>query len=115
MTMFMTVAFRVFGSILMACIFLPFTIIIVIILFVVIVLLSRNYMKCTTELRRLNQLSSSPIISNVSETITGLTSISAFGIEGFMKKQFGERVELNNKAYMHESMVLRYMNFWVDM
>ena len=77
--------------------------------------LSGSYLKTTTELRRLSQISSSPIISNISETIIGLTSIRAFDIEEHMKTQFSDRVELNNKAYMHEAMTLRYMSFWMDM
>ena len=94
---------------------MPLTLIIVIILVVLIVMLAIGFVKTSTELRRLFQISTSPIISTVSEMINGLTSIRVFGKVQFMSENFDKRVQLNNSVYLHEAYVAVWMSVWLDL
>ena len=105
----MGVGFRVFGGIILACAVMPFTIVIVVLMVFFIAFLSKGYIRTSTELRRLFQISSSPIISTIAEMITGLTTIRVFQKTQFMLDNFNKNVEINNQVFVHEKFVSTWM------
>lgn len=111
---FMSIAFKLTGVIIMSCVIMPLTLIIVVILLVVIYLLAVGFIKTSTELRRLNQLSTSPIISTLAETINGLTSIRVFDKIDFFSVAYMDRIKVNNRVFLHEGYVQTWMTIWLD-
>ncbi|KAJ3291882.1 hypothetical protein HK104_005738 [Borealophlyctis nickersoniae] len=60
---------------------------------------ANQYLQASRELKRLESLSRSPIYSQFSETLTGVTTIRAYGAEERFLRQAREKVDGNHRAY----------------
>ena len=88
----------------------------VIILFIIIfVLIIRLYLKTSLELRRLELLSFSPILSNLSEFFNGLTTFRALKKTEYMNYKFNYNVDLLCNIMYHDRMCQAYINLIVQL
>ncbi|KAJ3136628.1 hypothetical protein HDU90_003004 [Geranomyces variabilis] len=61
--------------------------------------IARQYLSTSREMKRLESTSRSPLYSQFSETITGATTIRAFGAEERLLVQQRDKVDANHRAY----------------
>ncbi|KAJ3158315.1 hypothetical protein HDU86_003024 [Geranomyces michiganensis] len=61
--------------------------------------IARQYLKTSREMKRLESVSRSPLYSQFSETLTGATTIRAFGAEERLLMQQRDKVDANHRAY----------------
>ncbi|KAJ2158497.1 hypothetical protein GGF46_003735 [Coemansia sp. RSA 552] len=76
----------------------PFTIIAILML-VMYTMLAIYYLNATRELKRLDSISMSPLLSLFSELITGVESIRAFGVQNQYTLEAMNRVDTHNRPY----------------
>ncbi|KAI8826361.1 P-loop containing nucleoside triphosphate hydrolase protein [Chytriomyces cf. hyalinus JEL632] len=70
------------------------------IVFVYISVASR-FLACQREMKRLDSITASPIYSMFSETLTGASTIRAYGSDIRFKKENMKRVDTNHRAYIY--------------
>jgi len=61
------------------------------------------------QLKRLESVSRSPIYSHFSETVTGATSIRAYGVESKFILQSEQKVDFNQTCYYPSTVANRYL------
>ncbi|KAJ3406625.1 hypothetical protein HDU80_010830 [Chytriomyces hyalinus] len=70
------------------------------IVFVYISVASR-FLACQREMKRLDSITASPIYSMFSETLTGASTIRAYGADSRFKKENMKRVDTNHRAFIY--------------
>jgi len=71
-------------------------------------LLQRFYVATSRQLKRLESVSRSPIYSHFSETVTGASSIRAYGAESKFILQSEQKVDFNQTCYYPSIVANRY-------
>jgi ABC-type multidrug transport system fused ATPase/permease subunit len=71
MNTFLSIMFTFLGTFILLCVVSPFHLIIIIAFFILIFAYLKKYVLTTTELKRMNKISESPIISTLSELMNG--------------------------------------------
>ena len=73
--------------------------------------IARYYLKTARELKRIESVSSSPIYAHFGETLTGVSTIRAYGAEFQMTDEIQGKVDANHRAYFY----LFATNRWVEL
>jgi ATP-binding cassette subfamily C (CFTR/MRP) protein 1 len=94
---------------------LPYILILVAIFAVMLYFIMRKYMRTAVELRRLTQLSVSPLLNKVSETIGGVTTIRAYKQLQWMRDKYHRSLDLYTKTQLHERLSSVWVNFRLEM
>lgn len=102
-------AFLIMGSFIIAGIVTPFVIVIILINFIIFFWAMKKFLRTSTELRRLSQLSISPILSKVSELMNGRVTIRTYNSKDYLLKIWEEYHDLNKNIVFHE----RMSNIWL--
>ncbi|KAJ8331529.1 Transporter of the ATP-binding cassette (ABC) [Batrachochytrium dendrobatidis] len=76
----------------------PFLIIVLPVVFLYLVV-ARMYLNTSRELKRLESVSRSPIYAQFSETLTGVSTIRAYGAEDRFSTDNNEKVDLNHRSF----------------
>lgn len=111
---FFSIAFSFLGSLVLATIVSPVIAILLLISLIVIVKDFKKYFKTAVELKRINQLTASPLISICSEFIEGSTVIRSYGKKEMMLDMFREAVDLNNNAFFHDDASIIWIKLRVE-
>jgi ABC-type multidrug transport system fused ATPase/permease subunit len=69
----------------------------------------KKFVKTTTELKRLSQLSAAPMISLASEFIQGVTTIRNYGKNDQLLRKYVERADRHHACDLHEQIVGMWM------
>jgi ABC-type multidrug transport system fused ATPase/permease subunit len=77
------------------CIAIPAFLIPIIIMSIICIYVGINYVTCARELKRLESITRSPIFSNFTETVAGVTTIRAFGASQQFLKVMMESIDAN--------------------
>lgn len=72
------------------------------------------YVTTSRQLKRLDAITRSPIFSHFSETITGASTIRAYGATGRFEKQSNSKINLNNKCYWLSIIGYRWLGLRLD-
>jgi ABC-type multidrug transport system fused ATPase/permease subunit len=70
---------QILGALIVACIGSPFVLIAFVPVFVTFIFMQRYFRRSSREIKRLNAISRTPLLSLFAETLNGLTTIRAFG------------------------------------
>lgn len=87
----------------------PIVIIAILIAVIFIAIKFKQFVKTTTELKRLSQLSAAPMISLASEFIQGVTTIRNYGKNEQMLRKYVERADRHHACDLHEQIVGMWM------
>lgn len=71
--------------------------------------IQRFYVATSRQLKRLESVSRSPIYSHFSETVTGATSIRAYGVESKFILQSEQKVDFNQTCYYPSTVANRWL------
>ena len=72
------------------------------------------YRHSSRELKRLDSVSNSPIFSHFSETLQGLSSIRAFGVEEQFRRTNERQLDVNHRAYFMSNAVNRWLSLRLE-
>ncbi|KAI9004026.1 ABC transporter type 1, transmembrane domain-containing protein, partial [Gaertneriomyces semiglobifer] len=76
--------------------------------------IARLYVRTSRELKRLESVTRSPIFSHFSETITGASTIRAYGAETKFMTENHSRVDTNHRAFFYLWVANRWLGVRVD-
>lgn len=89
----------------MTSILSPIVIVVVFIVFAYIIVLFKRFVEVGTELKRLTQVTGSPVITLASELIQGVVTIRNYGKLQSMLDKYVERVDRHHSCDLHEQML----------
>ncbi|XP_015783925.1 multidrug resistance-associated protein 1 [Tetranychus urticae] len=91
--------FRTIVSIIVICLETTYLIVVIIVLGVVYILVQKFYISSSRQLRRIESVTRSPIYSHFSETVTGSTSIRAYGASERFTNEMYTRIDINHSSF----------------
>jgi len=111
---YMSMATRILSTVVVQAIILPFTLIGSIPIGFCYSIVQSFYRNSSRELKRLDATSKSPIYAHISETLSGLTTIRAYGGEQRFQQQCQKRIDSNNQAVYIANMINRWLGLRLD-
>lgn len=107
--------FTYIGSLVILCIASPLHIVLVLIFGIILMGRIGVYVKISTDISRLTKLASTPILSKISEVLTGYISIRSYGKKDFIWSQFIKNTDLLSNCDMHDRLFTFYMRVVIDL
>jgi len=108
-------AFNVIGGVVMNAIFVPYFIVPIVPVFILFVVIQRFFIASCRELQRLTCVTRSPVLAHVSQSLSGLATIRAFGSqERFMCECF-DKIDANQLPLMFYHTTNIWMGLRLDM
>ncbi|KAF5273604.1 hypothetical protein FQR65_LT04603 [Abscondita terminalis] len=77
--------------------------------------LKNFYLSSSTNIKRLEGITKSPVFTHLHETVQGLATIRAFGVQEKLKKNFDDKQDLNSCANFLFVCTTRALSFWIDL
>lgn len=111
---FIDYLFTYIGSLIILSFMSPIHIVVILVFIFVLVKRINTYIRCSTDITRLMKLASSPILSKISEILTGYISIRHFDKKNYIKKKFIENNDLLANCDLHERMFSFYLRVRID-
>eukprot|EP00698_Gefionella_okellyi_P006037 TRINITY_DN1547_c0_g1_i4.p1 TRINITY_DN1547_c0_g1~~TRINITY_DN1547_c0_g1_i4.p1 ORF type:complete len:1227 (+),score=297.00 TRINITY_DN1547_c0_g1_i4:50-3682(+) len=111
--MFVTI-FMVVATAIVVAVIQPIMTAVVVPLAVLLYLLSRFSRYSTVELQRLESVARSPIYAQLSETLSGVTTIRAFGQSGRLLRVFVGRCDQQNRAFLILQTAIQWLGVRLD-
>ncbi|KAG0027434.1 hypothetical protein BGZ81_005634 [Podila clonocystis] len=108
------IVFMLFGSVVVVCIVNAWIVIAIPFLFAGFIGLRAVYIKTSRQVKRIDSQTRSPIYSQLSETLDGLTSVRAFGVGERFMSRFVDAQEANGRAFFSYLICARWLGFRLD-
>ncbi|KAF9987813.1 hypothetical protein BGZ65_001791, partial [Modicella reniformis] len=108
------IVFMLFGSVVVVCIVNVWIVIAIPFLFAGFISLRMIYIRTSRQVKRIDSQTRSPIYSQLSETLDGLTSVRAFGVGERFMSRFVETQEANGRAFFSYLVCARWLGFRLD-
>ncbi|KAF9099073.1 hypothetical protein BGX27_000668, partial [Mortierella sp. AM989] len=108
------IVFMLFGSIVVVCVVNAWIVISIPFLLAGFIFLRSVYIRTSRQVKRIDSQTRSPIYSQLSETLDGLTSVRAFGVGERFMGRFIEAQEANGRAFFAYLICARWLGFRLD-
>ena len=108
------IVFMLFGSIVVVCIVNLWIVISIPFLIAGFIGLRAVYIRTSRQIKRIDSQTRSPIYSQLSETLDGLTSVRAFGAGDRFMGRFVDAQEANGRAFFAYLICARWLGFRLD-
>ncbi|XP_078069644.1 ATP-binding cassette sub-family C member 10 [Mustelus asterias] len=115
LNIFLATSYGLFGTILMICYSLPWILLILVPLIIIYFYMQRYYRFTSRELKRLTAITLSPIYTQFSETLTGLTTIRAFRAVARFEEENSRRLELNQRCLYTGNVAVQWLDIRLQM
>jgi len=92
----------------------PWVMIPTVILGVIFVFLRRFYMASARDIKRLEGISRSPVFSQLSTSLQGLTTIRAFSAQKLLQTEFDRQQDIHSSAWFAFISATRWFGLWLD-
>ena len=76
--------------------------------------LRKFYMSSSRDIKRLEGISRSPVFSQLSTSLHGLTTIRAFSAEAMLQQKFDRQQDLHTSAWFAFISSTRWFGLWLD-
>lgn len=107
-------AFTGLGSLLIMAILIPWFLPALPPFIVMFLYFKRQYATVSCELKRLEAISRSPIYAYFAQTLQGIVSVRAYGIQSEARRQFMSLIDSNHRSYILFVHVARWMGMRLD-
>ncbi|KAJ3393132.1 hypothetical protein HDU92_007963 [Lobulomyces angularis] len=112
---FIQTLFRICAILILICAVTPYFILFLIPIVFVYIIIAKKYLKVSRELKRLEAISRSPIYSQFSETLIGVSTIRAYGQEQRFLDEAYKRLDSNHRAYFFLWVSNRWLSIRTDL
>ena len=102
------------GYIIVIVISIPFALLLMIIVLPCIYILQKFFRMSSSDLKRLNQISFSPIITQFSESLEGLDTVRAFNKRDMFLNSMMKKIRNNHKIFFADHMGIRWLATCMD-
>lgn len=82
------------------------------IIFVLYYLLMDTFIKASRQLKRYHMTTKSPIFAHLSQTLSGLPTIRAYGKATDFQKETRFKIDVNNRAFWWVIVLVKALSFW---
>ena len=107
-------ALQTLGALLLMSILMPLMLVVFVIAIPILIYFFKRYMVAAQELRRLVQMSYSPILSNVSELLTGLTSVKVYDKLEYMEVNYNRAIDKWGSSDLHEKLSVTSLTLYME-
>jgi ABC-type multidrug transport system fused ATPase/permease subunit len=111
---FLNTGFNFLGAFVLTSFVSPLVIVFIFLGFLVLGRGFRKYIKTTTELKRIVQISVSPMISRCSEFIEGVTVIRNYNKRADFMKKYAVKADIHHNAFLHDELANTWLRWRVD-
>lgn len=111
---YMNLTSKILSTIVVQGIILKFTFIAYLPIGILYYLIQAFYRNSSRELKRLDATSKSPIYAHIAETLSGLTTIRAYGGDSRFLKECQIRIDSNNRAVYISNLINRWLGLRLD-
>jgi ABC-type multidrug transport system fused ATPase/permease subunit len=112
---FLNAAFNFVGAFILTAFVSPLVLVFIIIGFASLSKSFKNYIKTAIELKRIVQISMSPMISRCSEFIEGVTVIRNYHKRSDFMKKYAVRADVHHNAYLHDELANTWLRWRVEL
>lgn len=112
--LFISTTVQALGSIILVAIILPYFLAIAAVVVICYVWVGMYYRPAGRELRRLNNVLRSKIYEHFSESLTGISTVRAYGALASFQDDNARRIDSENRAYWLSIACQRWMNLRLD-
>ena len=102
------------GTVVTITVFLPIFIVVIVPASIIFFFVQTVYVSTSRQLKRLESISRSPIYSHFSETLTGATTIRAFGMNQEFITESERKVDFNNVCYYPSIIGYRWLSILLE-
>lgn len=106
--------FGILTSLIIVAIILPIMIVFFIITFAVLTWISLDYIKTSTEIRRLHLISTSPILGTSTEAVNGYSTVRSYAKVDYWFKQHAKNVDTYISTFIHENYAMKWIELYMD-
>jgi ABC-type multidrug transport system fused ATPase/permease subunit len=112
--LFISTTVQALGSVILVTIILPYFLAIAAVVVICYVWVGMYYRPAARELRRLNNVLRSKIYEHFSESLTGISTVRAYGALASFREDNARRIDSENRAYWLSIACQRWMNLRLD-
>ncbi|PWN24109.1 hypothetical protein BCV69DRAFT_275444 [Microstroma glucosiphilum] len=112
--LFISTTVQALGSVILVTIILPYFLAIAAVVVILYVWVGMYYRPAARELRRLNNVLRSKIYEHFSESLTGISTVRAYGALASFQEDNARRIDSENRAYWLSIACQRWMNLRLD-
>merc|ERR1719357_1721102 len=110
----LTIGLNILGILAVILAVRPWVILPTLVLSVVFVLLRRFYMASARDIKRLEGVAKSPVFSQLSTSLHGLTTIRAFSAQPLLRAEFDRIQDLHTSGWFTFISATRWFGLWLD-
>lgn len=103
------------AGVLLVCYSLPWLIITIPFLLHAFFIVRQKYSKCAREIKRMEAITRSPIYSDFSSTLDGLSTLKAYSLERRVNLSFQTQLNKNSKVWFNFLLISRWLGFRLDL
>ena len=111
---FLNMVFNFLGALILASVVSPTVIIFILLALLLVSKSLSKFMKTTTEMKRLVQLTASPVLSLCSEFIEGASIIRIYGKKGDMVDRYNHKADVHHEAFYHDEIIMTWLRMRLE-
>lgn len=111
---FLRLSAQIVGTIVLEAVLLPYTLVGFAYVGILYEATRRYYSASSRELKRLDNISKSPVFALLSESLAGVTTIRAYGASPAFAADFQRRVDTNTTAFLTMNLLNRWLGLRLD-
>lgn len=111
---FFVALLTVIGSLIMICLASPYVLIVLVVLMPVLLWVYHYYLRSSREIKRLENITRSPIYDLFSSTLNGLVTIRAFRVNGSFIQSITNRIDNNTSAYISSQAATQWLGLRLE-
>ena len=108
------IALNILGILIVIFLVRPWVLLPTLVLGVLFVFLRRFYMASASDIKRLEGIAKSPVFSQLSTSLHGLTTIRAFSAQPLLREEFDRIQDLHSSAWFAFLSSTRWFAVWLD-
>ncbi|XP_054168602.1 multidrug resistance-associated protein 1-like [Oppia nitens] len=111
----LTCGFATIATIVVISIEIPIFLAIILPIAIIFYIVQKFYITTSRQLKRLESITKSPIYAHFSETLTGVSTIRAYGVNKQFIKESDNRLDLNNRCFYPNVAANRWLSIRLEM
>ncbi|XP_044751872.1 probable multidrug resistance-associated protein lethal(2)03659 [Coccinella septempunctata] len=111
----MQIFLNLFGVILVVGIINPYLLIPTVLILIIFHFMRNFYLKISNNIKRLEDVTKSPVFAHINSTLQGITTIRSNGAEQILTSEFDKHQDIHSSAWFTYIATARAFGYWLDL